>query len=195
MWVVAGVLLGLVSLLGFHLGPHAHLVAVAVGTLAVAWLVLMAVDGRADPLLWALGGTDAAITLGLGALAWRSFSSRGADALAQHVVPLESAEGVAVGDLDPRGTVRVHGETWSAVAVNGTVRSGGAVQVLRVEGVCLHVWGEEAAPGDEPSGTGASTGPSFRLDPALLGDSSALYGDASTVEGKKSSEPVEREVP
>jgi len=185
MWVVAGVLLGLVllfSLLGFHLGPHAHLVAGVVGVFVVAWLVLMALDGRADPLLWALGGTDAVVTVGLGALAWRGLSSRGTDALAQHVVPLESAEGVAVDDLDPRGTVRVHGEDWSAVAVNGTVRSGSAVQVLRVEGIRLHVWGEAVAPGDEPSGTGASTGPSFRLDPSLPGDISSISGNASAVE-------------
>ncbi len=34
MWVVAGVLIGLVvlvSLVGFHSGPHAHVVAAAVG--------------------------------------------------------------------------------------------------------------------------------------------------------------------
>jgi membrane-bound serine protease (ClpP class) len=146
MWVVAGVLLGLVvlfSLLGFHMGPHAHLAAGVVGVVAAAWLVVMVVDGRSDPLLWVLVSADAVVSVGVGLLAWHSFSSSGTDAPAQHVVALESAEGVAVSDLDPNGTVRVHGEDWSATSVNGPVRAGTAVQVLRVKGVRLEVWGEE----------------------------------------------------
>ncbi len=146
MWVVAGVLLGLVvlfSLLGFHMGPHAHLAAGLVGIVAAAWLVLMVVEGRSNPLLWVLVSADAVVSVGVGLLAWRTVTSPGADTPAQHIVPLESAEGVAVGDLDPSGTVRVHGEDWSATSVNGAVRSGSAVQVLRVSGVHLEVWGEE----------------------------------------------------
>ena len=57
---------------------------------------------------------------------------------------LEGAEGVAVSDLAPEGIVRVRGEQWSAVSVNGTVRSGTRVQVLRAAGVHLDVWGEDA---------------------------------------------------
>jgi hypothetical protein len=38
----------------------------------------------------------------------------------------------------------VGGEQWSAVSMNGTVRSGGPVQVLRADRVRLEVWGEEA---------------------------------------------------
>ena len=52
MWVIAGVLLGLVvltSLIGFHVGPHADLAAGVLGLLAAAWLVVMAVDGRTPP--------------------------------------------------------------------------------------------------------------------------------------------------
>ena len=43
MWIIAGVLLGLVvlaSLVGFHSGPHAHVAAGVVGVLAAAWLVV-----------------------------------------------------------------------------------------------------------------------------------------------------------
>ena len=49
MWVIAGVLLGLVvlvSLVGFHLGPHVHVAAAACGLVAGAWFVWMAFDGR-----------------------------------------------------------------------------------------------------------------------------------------------------
>jgi len=37
----------------------------------------------------------------------------------------------------------VNAENWSAVATNGTVRSGTRVQVLRVDGVRLEVWGDK----------------------------------------------------
>jgi hypothetical protein len=57
MWVIAGVLLGLVvlaSLVGFHAGPHAHAAAGVFGALAAGWLVLMVVEGRSLPVLLAL---------------------------------------------------------------------------------------------------------------------------------------------
>jgi len=192
MWVVAGMLLGLVvllSLLGFHLGPHAHLAAGVVGVLAVVWLVLMAVDGRSDPLLWTLLGTDSALSVGVGLVAWKGLSSRSTDALDQHIVPLESAEGVAVGDLDPNGTVRVHGEDWSAVAVNGTVRAGSVIQVLRVKGVRLEVWGEGAEPEEESLGADVR-----RLHP--FGRHVTSHADRPPpVQRAETAERTEREVP
>ena len=57
---------------------------------------------------------------------------------------LEGAEGVALSDLAPEGIVRVRGEQWTAVSVNGTVPKGTRVQVLRTSGVHLEVWGEDA---------------------------------------------------
>ena len=62
------------------------------------------------------------------------------------MVALEGAEGVAVGDLHPSGIVRVNGEDWSARSMNGAVRAGTPVQVLRVVGVRLEVWGDETLP-------------------------------------------------
>ena len=59
-------------------------------------------------------------------------------------VPLEGAEGVAVGEMAPEGIVRIRGEQWSAVSVNGNVAAGTPVQVLRAAGVRLEVWGEDA---------------------------------------------------
>jgi membrane-bound ClpP family serine protease len=145
MWVIAGVLLGLVvltSLVGFHSGPHAHVVAGGIGVLAAAWLIVMAVDGRSAPILWALLSADLVVSAGVGVMAWYGLSGR---ATAGHrVVSLEGAEGVAVSDLAPEGIVRVRGEQWSAVSVNGTVRAGTRVQVLRTSGIHLEVWGEDA---------------------------------------------------
>jgi membrane-bound serine protease (ClpP class) len=147
MWVIAGVLLGLVvlaSLIGFHVGPHAHVAAGIFGVLAAAWLVVMAVDGRSAPVLWALLSADLVVSAGIGTLAWKGLTTGGTYA-GRHLVLPNGAEGVAIGDLDPEGIVRVNGENWSAVAVNGAVRAGTPVQVVRVAGVRLEVWGDESA--------------------------------------------------
>ncbi|HVC13904.1 MAG TPA: NfeD family protein [Acidimicrobiales bacterium] len=155
MWIVAGVLLGLVvlaSLVGYHTGPHAHAVAGAIGVLAAGWLVLMAIDGRSAPLVWALFGADVAISAGLGVMAWSGMKSAAVPTrlLVGHV---EGKEGVAVSDLTPEGVVRVRGEQWSAVAVNGRFPAGSPVQVVRADGVRLEVWGEVA---DDELGEGHS---------------------------------------
>jgi membrane-bound ClpP family serine protease len=144
MWMVAGILLGVVvlaSLAGFHSGPHAHALAGAAGLVVAAWFVFMAVDGRSGPLLWILLGADLVVTFGVGITAWRVLTTRSDHG--RHFNSLESAEGVAVSDLAPEGIVRVRGEEWSAVSVNGRVPSGSRVQVLR-DGVRLEIWGEDA---------------------------------------------------
>jgi membrane-bound ClpP family serine protease len=145
MWVVAGVLLGLVvlaSLAGVHTGPHTHLAAGVLGIAAAIWLLVMAGSGRSAPILWVLLSADLIVSAGVGFMAWFGLSGR---ATAGHrPIRLEGAEGVAVGDLTPEGIVRVRGEEWSAVCVNGTVRAGHPVQVLRTAGVRLQVWGEDA---------------------------------------------------
>ena len=157
MWVVAGVLLGLLvlaSLVGFHTGPHAHFAAGVIGVCAAAWLVFMAVDGRSAPVLWALLSADLVISAGVGIMAWNGLSGR-ATAI-HHATSVDGEEGVAVSDLTPEGIVRVRGEQWSAVSVNGNVGKGRRVQVLRTEGVHLEVWGEdnEALPADRTFGLG-----------------------------------------
>ena len=53
--------------------------------------------------------------------------------------------------------MRVNGENWSAVALNGIVRAGSPVEVLRVAGVRLEVWGDAAV---GPSKRPRSTSPS-----------------------------------
>jgi membrane-bound serine protease (ClpP class) len=48
-------------------------------------------------------------------------------------------EGVATSDLTLRGTVRVGGEDWSAIADGRPIAAGEAVEVLAVEGITLRV--------------------------------------------------------
>jgi len=153
MWVIAGVLLGLVvltALLGFHVGPHAHVAAGILGVVAALWLVVMAVEGRSAPVLWALLSADLVVCVGIGTVAWKGLTTTAEYSPDRHGVSLEGAQGVAAGDLNPDGIVRVNGENWTATAVNGPVRAGTLVQVLRTSGVRLEVWGDEAA---NPSGS------------------------------------------
>lgn len=143
MWIVAGLLLGLVlvtALVGFHSGPHTHVAAAVLGLAAAGWLLYMASDGRSAPLLWVLFGADLAISLGIGVMGWVAIHRPGAEG---RMAPgrLEGAEGIAVTGLSPEGVVRVRGEDWSATCVNGTVPAGSRVQVLH-GGVRLEVWGE-----------------------------------------------------
>ncbi|HLI15018.1 MAG TPA: NfeD family protein [Acidimicrobiales bacterium] len=143
MWVVAGVLLGLVVLGvvgGFHLGPHGHGLAALAGVAAACWLVAMAALGYARPLLYLLLGADLAVSAGVGALALAGLRHR--RRAREGLASLESELGVATTPLDPDGVVRVRGETWSATSLNGYVPAGATVQVIRARGVRLEVWGE-----------------------------------------------------
>lgn len=148
MWVIAGLLLGLVvvaSLVGYHAGPHTHVLAGVLGIVAAVWLAIMVFDGQSLSLLVALLGADLVVSIGIGALAWHGLRTRPLEASGHRLSSLESAEGIAMSELDPGGIVRVQGENWSAESLNGTLRSGTRVQVIRVDGVRLAVWGEESA--------------------------------------------------
>jgi hypothetical protein len=166
MWVVAGVLLGLVvlaALMGFHAGPHVHAAAGVLGVAAAGWLVYMVVSGRSLTVLGVLLSADLVVCVGVAVLAWRGLSTRGLVVPGHRFLSPMAAEGVAVGDLDPQGIVRVHGENWSAVSVNGTVPAGGRVQVIGGTGVRLEVWGEEP----ESDGTGVHAPPAVDSHSAL----------------------------
>jgi membrane-bound serine protease (ClpP class) len=47
--------------------------------------------------------------------------------------------GVAVSDLAPEGIVRVESETWTAIATDGIIRAGEAIEVVAVQGLRLDV--------------------------------------------------------
>jgi membrane-bound ClpP family serine protease len=61
---------------------------------------------------------------------------------------LEGSTGVALSDLDPRGTVRARGETWSAESAGDPIPAGAPVRIVRVRGVNLVV---EPAPEEVPA--------------------------------------------
>ena len=156
MWIIAGVLLGVVvlaSLIGFHTGPHTHVAAGILGVVAAVWLVAMAVDGRSPSLVWSLFTADLVVSAGVGVMGWYGLSHQAG--FGYHPGRLEGAEGVAVNELAPDGIVQVRGEQWSAHAVNGPVAPGTPVQVLRATGVHLEVWGEQAVEGPSAIGNGA----------------------------------------
>jgi len=160
MWVIAGVLLGVVllaGLAGVHTGPHAHGVAVVGGIAVAAWFLFMAADGHSTTTLWSLLGADLVVSLSLALMVWRAL--RHVPGTGSPYNSLEAEEGVAVSDLAPNGIVQVRGEHWSAASVNGTVRSGTRVQVIRDGGVRLEVWGEdaEATPSFHPAPFGSAT--------------------------------------
>jgi membrane-bound ClpP family serine protease len=147
MWIITGVLLGLLCLaavVGFHFGPHAHLVAVAMGALVAGWFIYLIAERGPGPVLWTLLGADVIVGVGVGALAWKGLSGGGTVTESHRPSPLEGADGIAVSQLAPEGIVSVRGEHWSAVSVNGTVAASTPVQVLRAVGVRLEVWGEGA---------------------------------------------------
>lgn len=147
MWIVAGILLGLVVLAaaaGTHAGPHAHLVSSITGAVAAIWLVVMAALGYADPLLYVLLAADVTMSGVMGTFAVKALRSPGAlGAANEPPASVEGKMGRAVSDLDPEGVVRVGGEEWTALSLNGSVRRGEEVQVINVKGVRLEVWGEK----------------------------------------------------
>ena len=148
MWIVAGVLLGLVvfsSIFGFHIGPHAHAVATLAGIAAAGFLIAIAVTGDTRSLVFLLLSADVVVSAGVGAIAWKGLTDpRLRTGRSLHT--LVSREGVAVSDLEPAGIVRVAGENWSATSLNGRIAAGARIQVIQADGVRLSVWGDSGLP-------------------------------------------------
>ena len=146
MWIITGVLLGLVGLatfIGFHSGPHTHVLAGAVGLAAAGCLAYM-VATRPGPVLWSLLGADLIIGTGIGVLGWNGLTHRPEDMGDNRSSSLEGERDTSMSQFAPEGIVRVRGELWSAISVNGTVPASPPVQVVRAAGVRVEVWGEDA---------------------------------------------------
>jgi len=146
MWIITGVLLGLVglaTLIGFHSGPHTHVLAGAIGLAAAGCLAYMVVT-RPGPVLWSLLGADLVIGTGVGVLGWKGLTYSPEDAEGSRSSSLEGVHGIAMSRLSPEGIVRVRGELWSAISINGTVPVSAPVQVVRAVGVRVEVWGDDA---------------------------------------------------
>lgn len=94
------------------------------------------------PLFYVVSASFALVIFGLASFAFsahRRQVTTGSEGLI-------GERGRARTDLDPEGTVYVHGEYWSARAVNPPVRRGETVRVVRLEGRRLEVE-RESAPG------------------------------------------------
>jgi|HubBroStandDraft_1064217.scaffolds.fasta_scaffold91079_2 membrane-bound ClpP family serine protease len=166
MWIVVGVLLGVVllsSLLGFHAGPHAHVFAAGLGVAVAVFLFILAATGHSSATLWTLFGADLAVSAGVGTIGWKGLSTSRVRPYGHGSVGLVGVEGVAVTDLAPEGIVRIRGENWSSTSLNGTVHAGDTVQVVKASGVRLSVWSDDAVD-DE---TERPIIESLRDDPAL----------------------------
>jgi membrane-bound ClpP family serine protease len=164
VWTIAFVLLGLVlfsALAGFHIGPHAHVLAGTVGLVTAIWFVVMAFDGHSTPLLWTLFGADLVVAGGLGVLGWKGLSTPGRRVSNRVGAALEGVRGSAITELSPDGVVRVNGESWSATSLNGTIHAEHAVQVVQARGVRLEVWGDDGV-SDDASGAASSAAPDSR---------------------------------
>lgn len=133
---------------GVHTGPHGMLAAGLLGAVASVVIVVAITaiaPARTRPTIeWVLLGAIALVSasaLGAGALSLPALRRR-----QPAVGPnrLLGAPGVAVTELNPCGTVRVHGETWSAESVSGNLPAGTAVEVMEADGLRLKVWAEAA---------------------------------------------------
>jgi membrane-bound ClpP family serine protease len=158
--LVVLVVVALAIAVGVHTGPHG---LVAAGTLGIAasigfvvGIIALAPTGTRTFVAWFLLAATGVISAGAvvaGAVALpalrRRHSSVGSGGLF-------GADGVAVTELAPEGTVRVRGETWTAESVSGRIPVGAAVHVMEVDGLRLRVWSDagvadelQQAAGDE----------------------------------------------
>ena len=88
---------------------------------------------------WLIGGAAGTLGLAMVIVARTIYQSRrqGEEPLRPSLVGMT---GTVTGELDPRGIVRVGGETWTAVSEDGTVIGvGEPVKVSRVDGLIATV--------------------------------------------------------
>ena len=67
---------------------------------------------------------------------WRARRARSAVPL---LTDLAGQRAVAVSPLDPQGQVKYHGERWIAVSEDRPIEPGETVEIVRAEGLLLHV--------------------------------------------------------
>ncbi|MGA9117698.1 MAG: nodulation protein NfeD, partial [Bacteroidota bacterium] len=73
-----------------------------------------------------------AFAIGMGIRAQRRRPATGAEGMV-------GGEGEALGDLHPEGQVRVRGEIWKAVSLDGRIRAGARIRVERIQDLTLFV--------------------------------------------------------
>jgi membrane-bound ClpP family serine protease len=152
--VVILVVVALAIAVGVHTGPHGLVAAGALGIAAsvgfVIGIIALAPTGTRTFVAWFLLAATGLISVGAvaaGAVALPALRRRQA---AIGAGGLFGADGVAVTELTPEGTVRVRGETWSAESMSGRVPMGAPVHVMEIDGLRLRVWSDAVEPDGLP---------------------------------------------
>ncbi len=134
---------------GVHTGPHGLVAAGVLGVVASIGIIIGVVElapARSRPavalIMLAATAVLSAGALVAGALALPALRRRQP---ASGTGRLFGANGVAVTDLTPSGTVRVRGETWTAESMCGRLPAGAPIEVMEVDGLHLRVWSDAAA--------------------------------------------------
>jgi membrane-bound serine protease (ClpP class) len=137
---------------GVHTGPHGLVAAGVLGVAAslafVAGAFALVPAGSRSTMAWALLAATAALSAGAlvaGALALPALRRRQPAIGASR---LWGADGVALTDLTPTGTVRVRGETWTAESMCGRLPAGAPIEVIEVEGLRLRVSSNATSPSE-----------------------------------------------
>lgn len=138
------VLIVLAAISSLHLGPH---VLFSSGVAGVGAALVFVIDivfvSQVAPTLFSL-----ALLLLIAALS-TVFVTSGLKSVKQvrTIVSgratssgLLTAVGISLTDLNPVGTVRILGETWTAESLSGSIKAGVEVYVSHVEGLRLKVW-------------------------------------------------------
>jgi len=141
VWSLLLLLLGFVLIgVEFFAPLHGALVVSGLALVLVGALnlfdVVQAPGAMIDP--WVVP----AVALALGALATFSLVATIGNRTRPVLTGIEALigrDGVAISDLAPRGTVRVDGEVWSAIADVEPIHAGEQVQIVAVEGVTVWV--------------------------------------------------------
>jgi membrane-bound ClpP family serine protease len=152
------VVVALVIAAGVHTGPHGLVAAGALGIAAsvglVVGIIALAPTGTRTFIAWFLLGAAGVISVGAvmaGAVALPTLHRHHSAVDASR---LFGADGVAVTELRPEGTVRVRGETWTAESMSGRLPAGAPVHVLEVDGLRLRVWSDAEMPDGLPRSAG-----------------------------------------
>lgn len=142
--IVVVIAVGLLFLVGMHVGPHGSIVTASIGMGAGVLLTLMLSHSHSSlaAILWSLVVLlfVAVIAVGLaGVRGLRSTQYHSKEAVPGLVKLLDSA-GVATSRLDPIGTIQIAGKGWSAENdSDDPIEIGTTVFVTRIDGLKLHV--------------------------------------------------------
>ena len=148
--LVVLVVVALIIAVGVHTGPHGLVAAGALGVAAsvgfVVGIIALAPTGTRTFVAWFLLAATGLISAGAVVAGALSLPALRRHHSAVGAARLFGADGVAVTELTPEGTVRVRGETWTAESVSGRVPVGAPIHVMEVDGLRLRVWSDTEVP-------------------------------------------------